>query len=367
MDILMTKASFFTTGQIIELSITLGVALILTWLVSIFFRRCEKHYLGTTRIWHYAVFKAIGAPLIVLIWIMALSLVAPIILISFGVAQDFSHPFSMARQVVTVLCIFWAIMRYVHAVELRYTDQIVAGNNSRDRTSIRALSLIIRCIAVIVLMLMLMHSFGIPIGSLLAEGGVGGIALACAAKDTLSNFLGGMMVFWDRPFSVGDWISSPDRDYEGTVEDIGWRLTRIRTFDKRPLYIPNGTFSTIAVENPSRMTNRRIKTTIALRYEDASKVAVILEEVETMLRHHPEIDTTQTLMVYLTKFGDSSLDFLVYTFTKTTDWAKYLAIQQDVFLKIIGIILQHGAECAFPSRTLYVPDVVSVQQPSETV
>ena len=80
-----------------------------------------------------------------------------------------------------------------------------------------------------------------------------------------------MFVYLDRPFAVGDWVRSPDREIEGTVENIGWRVTRIRTFDKRPLYIPNSIFSQIAVENPSRMSNRRIKETIGIRYDDASK------------------------------------------------------------------------------------------------
>ena len=91
------------------------------------------------------------------------------------------------------------------------------------------------------------------------------------------------MIYLDRPFDVGDWVRSPDKNIEGTVEDIGWRLTRIRTFDKRPLYVPNGTFSTISVENPSRMSNRRIKTNIGLRYDDANKVATIIADIESML------------------------------------------------------------------------------------
>ena len=87
------------------------------------------------------------------------------------------------------------------------------------------------------------------------------------------------MIYLDRPFSVGDWIRSPDKEIEGTVEDIGWRLTRIRTFDKRPLYIPNSIFASISVENPSRMSNRRIYEKIGIRYDDVSKMNTIVTEV----------------------------------------------------------------------------------------
>ena len=163
------------------------------------------------------------------------------------------------------------------------------------------------------------------------------------------------MIFMDKPFDIGDWIRSPDRNIEGTVEYIGWRLTRIRTFDKRPLFVPNSIFSTISVESPTRMHNRRIKKVIGLRYEDAGKVRGILAAVKTMLEEHSDIDQNALTMVNLVEFADSSLNFMVYTFTKTTNWGAYQAIQEDVLLKIIDIITEFGAECAFPSRTLYVP------------
>ena len=115
-------------------------------------------------------------------------------------------------------------------------------------------------------------------------------------------------------------------------------------------------FSTIAVENPSRMENRRIRTVVGLRYADAQKVAVILKDIETMLRSHPEIDTRKTLFVHLIEFGPSSLNFLIYTFTKTTDWVRFQAIQQDVFLKILEVIHGHGAKCAFPTTTVHIPE-----------
>ena len=147
-----------------------------------------------------------------------------------------------------------------------------------------------------------------------------------------------MFVYLDRPFAVGDWVRSPDREIEGTVENIGWRVTRIRTFDKRPLYIPNSIFSQIAVENPSRMSNRRIKETIGIRYDDASKIEIIISQVKEMLKDHPDIDTAKTLIVNFNSFAPSSLDFFIYTFTKTTDWIKFHEVKQKILLQVIKII-----------------------------
>jgi len=200
----------------------------------------------------------------------------------------------------------------------------------------------------------MLQTLGFSVAGVLAFGGVGGIAIGFAAQDMLSNFFGGLFLYLDRPFVVGDWVRSPDREMEGTVEKIGWRVTVIRTFDKRPLYIPNAIFSKIAVENPSRMQNRRIKETIGIRYDDAGKMEVITAQVEKMLKNHPEIDTNKTLMVNFDSFAPSSLDFFIYTFTKTTIWANYHIIKQDILLKTLKIIADNGAEAAFPTSTIHL-------------
>ena len=204
--------------------------------------------------------------------------------------------------------------------------------------------------------LVILQTLGYSISGVLAFGGIGGIAIGFAAKDLLANFFGGLMIYLDRPFAIGDWIRSPDREIEGTVEEIGWRQTRIRTFDKRPLYIPNSIFASIAVENPSRMDNRRIYETIGIRYDDAGKLPAILEDVRALLKNSPDIDQNQTLMVNFNSYGASSLDFFIYTMTRTTVWEDYHVIKEKVLLDILAIIDKHGAECAFPTTTVHIPE-----------
>ena len=239
-------------------------------------------------------------------------------------------------------------------------DQIQRGS---DPTSARMISRILKCAIVLLILLLFGEHFGIGPSGLLAFGGVGGIALGIAGRDVLSNLFSGVMLYFDRPFSIGDWISSPDRNIEGTVVEIGWRLTQLKTFDNRPLYVPNSLFSTISVENPGRMTNRRISTTIGLRYEDADKVTAIVAAIRDLLEKKPEIDQTQSLLIYFDGFGESSLTIMVYCFTKTTRWAEWLAIQQDVFMAIVEIVHAHGADFAFPSRTLYFEDKAAGEIP----
>ena len=210
-------------------------------------------------------------------------------------------------------------------------------------------------ITLLVIMILLFgEHFGMSLSGLMTFGGLGGIAIGMASKDVMSNLFSGVMLYFDRPFNIGDWVRSPDRNIEGTVVEIGWRITKIMTFDHRPLYIPNSVFSSISVENPGRMTNRRIETELGLRYEDSDKVGVIVEDIRTMLQQNDKIDTKQTLLVYFNQFADSSLNIMVYCFTKTTVWAEWLDAQQEVYLKMIDIVHQHGADFAFPSQTVYI-------------
>ena len=197
-----------------------------------------------------------------------------------------------------------------------------------------------------------MQELGLSISGLLAFGGVGGLVVGLAAKDLLSNFFGGLMIYFDRPFKVGEFIKSPDRNIEGIVERIGWRLTVVRTFSKNVLYIPNSAFSNIVVENATRMTNRRINEVIGLRYDDISKMPIIIEEVRIYLENHSSIDQTNQPVVFFKSFAASSCDFFVYAFTSTKDWREFLTIKEEILYKISDIISKNDAAIAFPTTTI---------------
>ena len=211
---------------------------------------------------------------------------------------------------------------------------------------------ILKILVVVITALIIMQEIGLSISGLLAFGGVGGLIVGLAAKDLLSNFFGGMMIFFDRPFRVGEFIKSPDRNIEGIVEKIGWRLTVVRTFSKNVLYIPNTAFSSIIVENATRMSNRRINETIGIRYDDLNKMADIIQNVNNVLENNPDIDQTQKAKVYFKSFSASSCDFFIYAFTITKDWEEFLRIKQDVLFKVAEIIEQHDAEIAYPTTTI---------------
>lgn len=200
--------------------------------------------------------------------------------------------------------------------------------------------------------LILLQSVGISISGLLAFGGLGGIVVGFAAKDTLSNLFSGMMLHMDRPFKVGERIYISGKEIEGTVEKIGWRQTRIRNYESQPLYVPNAIFGSSAVLTPSRMLNRRINHTIGIRYSDFDQIDSVLAEIRSFLNNHEDIDQKRPLRVHFVSFGAFSLDLKIYCFTRATGRDEFLRVQENILLNTGKIIKHHQADFAFPTQTL---------------
>jgi len=234
----------------------------------------------------------------------------------------------------------------------RRIKNLIPADSTKDQAMLLSLlERLLTIIVVIVTLASLMVTFGVSTAAVGALLGGAGIGIGFGTQQISQNFLSGFMLFFNRPFAEGDWIITSK--IEGTVERIGWYHTRIRTFDRRPLYIPNSVFATSAIENPGRMYNRRIKASISLRYEDLFRIERITENVKSMLINHPLIDKEQTILVNFNEWDQSSINMLVYCFTKTTVWKEWLDIQQNIFLQIANIVKEEGGDFAFNCTTLY--------------
>lgn len=251
-------------------------------------------------------------------------------------------------NIVPIFIITWGVLRMISSIE----SYLLEHKDNSYKDSVRLITRLIKMLMISSILLGIAQYFGFAVSSLLTFGGIGGIVMGFAAKDMLSNIFGGLMLQMDRPFSIGDWIRSSQ--FEGTVEKIGWRMTRIRTFSKNPIYIPNSIFVSIPIETPSRMTNRRINEVIGIRYGDIAQIPIIITEVEAMLKAYKEIDQSQALRVYFNYFNVSSLDFNIVAFTKTTSKGKYQQVKQKILLSIADIIAKHKAEIAYPTQILHI-------------
>lgn len=331
----------------LNFALVLFITLVVQLIWRAFSKKTELLINRTTNHWDDIVWFALCRPINWLIMLMGGSMALRVVAES---EQLFISNYLPLIQKISVLILAgWFFLRLVKKAENTFV-----AHDDKDTTTVTAMAKLAKLSIAIIVTLSVVQTLGVSISGVLAFGGMGGLVVGMAAKDLLSNLFGALMVYMDKPFKVGDWIRSPDREIEGTVEDIGWRVTRIRTFDKRPLYVPNSIFTQIVVENPSRMSNRRIKESFGLRYNDISQVEIIIDEVREMLINHPEIDNTQTLMVNFDLFNNSSLDFFIYTFTKTTNWIRFHHIKQDILLKIAQIVTDNNAEFAFPTQQLHI-------------
>tara|TARA_R110000764_G_scaffold112761_8_gene199753 strand:- start:7347 stop:8513 length:1167 start_codon:yes stop_codon:yes gene_type:complete len=332
-------------------------ALVAAYVVKRVLDHLERRAERTNNMWDDALVYAARRPAWVLIWSMGLMWAARIT--ANEMDEGLADVLDQVQRILLIALLCWFILRLMKEIEQRLVDPRYR-KKPVDQTTVSAIGKLLRASVIITAALVVLQSLGYSVSGVLAFGGIGGIAVGFAAKDLLANFFGGLMVYLDRPFAVGDWVRSPDRDIEGTVEHIGWRLTRIRTFDKRPIYVPNAIFNNIVVQNPSRMSHRRIYEHLGIRYSDIGHMEPIVHKVREMLKAHDDIDQNQTQMVFFDRCAPSSVDFFIYCFT-TPVWAEYHRVKEDILLKVLAIIEDHEAQVAFPTSTLHLPDPLALR------
>jgi len=216
-------------------------------------------------------------------------------------------------------------------------------------------SKVIKFLILITGAIMLLKEWGYDATGLIAGLGVGGLAISMGGKDFVANIFGFVTIFLDRPLAVGDWIQTPD--VEGTVEDIGLRSTRVRTFAQALVTIPNSDIAFKQITNWSKMQKRRITFNLGLSYaSSAEKIDQLCKRIRKMLEDHPDIHN-DVILVYFTRYGDSSLDLFLYFFTKTIIWQEFLEVQHDVNLRIMRILEELSLQVAFPSRSIYMENL----------
>ena len=203
--------------------------------------------------------------------------------------------------------------------------------------------------------LFILQNFGYNITSLIAGLGLGGLAFALAAQNTVSNLFGSITIFSDKPFQLGDWIQVGD--IEGTVEDVGFRTTRVRRFDQALVTVPNSQFINTGVINYSAMKKRRISFNLALTYgTSAGKINEVVSGIKRIIEENEKFDHSYYI-VRFTEFGVYSLNIFIYCFASTTDWAESLRIKEEFNLKIMQLLEEVGVEIAFPSQTMYLNSI----------
>ena len=336
--------------NISEIIIALLIFLIFLFLRGLFskfvIKRLEKFVSKTSNRFDNSLVESLKGPTkffpIVIGFFIATSYV------SFGEGTE-SFIDNANRTLITIL-IFWSLHQLIGPISVLI--KTVEDLLSRD-----LLNWIIKAFKILILILgaaAVLELWGIKIGPIIAGLGLFGVAVALGAQDLFKNLISGILVLVEKRFRIGDWIKV-DGVIEGVVENIGFRSTVIRKFDKSLAIIPNFQFAENAVINNTRKTNWAISWVITLQYDTTiDQLKIIRDEIEDHINKGEEYDQSVGVAVRVDKFSDSSIDMYVRCFTKTNSWTNYLQVKENLALEIKKIVEGKGAAFAFPSQSIYV-------------
>ena len=255
-------------------------------------------------------------------------------------------------SLVYVYSIFWIILKVIDFIGLILNKRAEATENKMDDQLIPFIIEIAKIITYVFALVIIMGNiFEVNITALATGLGIGGLALAMASKESLENLLGSFTIFFDQPFTVGDIVTVGS--VTGVVEKVGFRSTRIRTFDKSLVTVPNKKMIDAELDNLGLRPIRRVKFNIGLTYETApEQIKAIVTDIQEMINLHEK--TNQDGRVRFQEFGSSSLDIMVMYFVDSPKWEDLINVKEDVNYKIMEIVKKHNSDFAFPSTTVYL-------------
>jgi MscS family membrane protein len=294
----------------------------------------------------------------------ALALAAPLVIVAAGTLLDelftnqvrFTGPLLFTLKTCLQAARFAGWILFVRAVLGRLSEAVIQTRRLRpemiDTQLLRLGFRLVTFLATAWMVIMGADSMGVSVTPLIAGLGVSGLAVALAAQHTIENFIAGLVLFADKPVRIGEFCQFGD--HRGTVEQIGLRSTRIRGFDRTVISIPNSEFAKLRLVNFTRRDKILLQKQIGLRYETtADQLRHLLAGLREMLTTHPRVER-ESVRVRFIGYGAYSLDVEIYALVRTSDWATFLTIQEDVLLKVMDVIGESGCGFAFPSQTHYV-------------
>jgi MscS family membrane protein len=259
--------------------------------------------------------------------------------------------FTRVSETLAIIGLTWLCLFIIDPLTERIWKSKELNGSSGKIALARLLSKTIKMVIVIIGAAFIFYLAGLNPTAVLTGLGVGGIAVAFAAQKTLENLFGGVMIISDQPIRVGDYCRAGD--FQGTVEDIGLRSTRLRTLGRTVVSVPNGQLATMSLENFTERDKILFRHKLQLRYEtSADQLRFVIGEIRRMLYEHPRVETV-TARVRFTGFQDSALELDVFAYVLETDYTEFLAIQEDILLRLMDVVEKSGTTFAFPSQTTY--------------
>jgi MscS family membrane protein len=256
------------------------------------------------------------------------------------------------ERTAATLTVAWLLLRIIDMLADAARMRLAAGGRDGAAAMVPVGGKAAKAAILGLALLAVLQNVGVNITGILAGLGIGGLAVALAAQKTIENVFGGITLILDQPVRVGDFCRFGER--VGTVEEIGLRSTRIRTLDRTVVAVPNAEFVTMHLENFTRRDRIWLQTMLGLRYETTpDQLRHVLVEIRSMLYAHPRVDPAPARIRFV-GFGAYSLDLEIFAYVQTTSYDEFLAVREDIYLRLMDIVAASGTGFAFPSRTLYL-------------
>ncbi len=344
--------NFFAQPHVIKAGAVLLAMAVCCAILSVVYRKLRAYFSSEKQPILSALSYAVYKP--AMCFLVLLGMTYSIEWFCFAWSARETDLFDLIRRIGFIALFAWFLLNLIAQGKAHFMLREGSTSKSVDKTFICAVSQMTRIVIIIASLLSLLQVFGFSLAGVLAFGGMGGLIIGFASKDLFANIFGSLLLFLDRPFAIGDYIALPSLKVEGEVRAIGWRVCEILAPTCRPIYVPNALFSSLVVENRSRINRRRHYFNIKLRYQDRHRVETITTQLRELLLKKESIDTDRTVLVNLTELTDTSLTLLVSATSRLTMLSEFFAEQQRLYLEILACIERSGAKWAFPASEIYL-------------
>lgn len=341
-------------GWIAEIASLLALVVVINFFLGWFLKKLHQRYLKQHSLWKDAFVVALHKPLSSFVWLIALVQLLNGLWSRFsGVELIQSH--HSVLKIGLIISASWFFFRWKRGIVTKLLEKSRRKDFPIDHGKIDAINKVITLILYLTTILLLLEQMGGSMNTLIAFGGVSGLAIAFASQQIIANFFGGIMIYFTQPFAIGDWIRIPEKDVEGVVEEIGWYTTEVLSMDKLPIYIPNSTLTNIIVMNPSRMEQRQFKEILGLRYEDMPKVEKVIRSLKEKIEKHENLDPDYPPQVHLHALNTYSVDIQITVYTTEIQKEAFAIFSSEILMMIYQTVREEKVDFAAPITGLEFP------------
>lgn len=338
---------FNSTGWIAVLLESLVIILFTVsanFLLRVVFNRI-RIFLNSTRKnkefhWYIEIMRMIESPLPKALWIFSIAYIAELICRYFKLPADL---IAALRMVAIIFVFAQAAILEVDKLEaeLIAPPKKNTPKTKMDKVIIGILSKLIKAIIYVVVALAIMQALGVNINGILALGGISGLAVGFASRELLSNFFGTIMIYLDKPFIIGEFVRVEGRNCVGTIEKVDWRMTTVRTEDKKQVFIPNSAFLTASIENSSRLSHRIFSEEMKVLCADYKKIIGLIKDIKSFIKTHKGIDCRESISIDIIEISQNVIRLSIKGFTKYTEVGKFGKFRNNLLVEIAEMVKKH--------------------------